>query len=153
MSISSISSNFNPALASRISSKPSIGIPSLDAKVNAGQTLTSAEYRQDIASRPGLINVLDSLSPSETALYDKLVADGNQSAAQGVAGIGLLRQGGFSVNGRPLSSSSIDTTTLNALSAQLQGAPEIKGQIDSLLTYLQGNPGTETSPPRLSTRA
>lgn len=63
----------------------------ISAKSYDTRTADEIDYMQ---KSTGLVNTFAHLSSTERALYDKAIASGNSAAAEGIAQIALIRQGG-----------------------------------------------------------
>lgn len=59
----------------------------------------TADDIDDLQKATGFVNTFAHLSSAEKALYDKAVASGNTAAAEGIAQIALIRQGGEMAGG------------------------------------------------------
>lgn len=68
----------------------------ISAKSYDTRTADEIDYMQ---KSTGLVNTFAHLSSTERALYDKAIASGNSAAAEGIAQIALIRQGGEMAGG------------------------------------------------------
>ncbi len=68
----------------------------ISAKSYDTRTADEIDYMQKAT---GLVNTFAHLSSTERALYDKAIASGNSAAAEGIAQIALIRQGGEMAGG------------------------------------------------------
>ena len=68
----------------------------ISAKSYDTRTADEIDYMQ---KSTGLVNTFAHLSSTERALYDKAIASGNSAAAEGIAQIALIHQGGEMAGG------------------------------------------------------
>ena len=74
----------------------------------------TAEELDYLQKATGLVNTFAHLSSAEKALYDKAVASGNTAAAEGIAQIALIRQGGEMAGGANGTTYNSRTTEITA---------------------------------------
>lgn len=84
----------------------------ISAKPCNSRTADEIDYMQKAT---GFVNTFACLSSSERALYDKAVASGNAAAAEGIAQIALIRQGGEMAGGA-------DGTVYNSRATEITAA-------------------------------
>lgn len=92
----------------------------ISAKSYDSRTADEIDYLQKSA---GFVNTFAHLNPSERALYDKAVASGDTAAAEGIAQIALIRQGGAMAGGA-------NGTTYNPRTKEITA-----GNIESFFTH------------------
>jgi hypothetical protein len=107
----------------------------------------TAEDLDYIQKASGFVNTMANLSPSEKALYDKVVASGNTEAAAGISQIALVRMMGHTVGGAngttydPLNT-EITATNIEKYFSRSIVDPTGKAQsnFQALIQYLQNDP-------------
>ena len=95
----------------------------------------------------GLVNTFAHLSSAEKALYDKAVASGNTAAAEGIAQIALIRQGGEMAGGANGTTYNSRTTEITAANIEKYFSHSIvdpngnaASKFQALIQFLQNNP-------------
>ncbi|MBZ0105451.1 MAG: hypothetical protein K8H84_07440 [Sulfuricella denitrificans] len=83
----------------------------ISAKSYNTRTADEIDYMQKAT---GFVNTFAHLSSDEKALYDKAVASGNTEAAEGIAQIALIRQGGEMAGGANGTTYNSRTTEITA---------------------------------------
>ena len=116
----------------------------ISAKPYNTRTADDIDYMQKAA---GFVNTFAHLSSAEKTLYDKAVASGNTDAAEGIAQIALIRQGGElagGANGTTYNSRATEITAANIEKYFSHSIVDPTGQAQSkfqaLMQFLQSNP-------------
>jgi len=116
----------------------------ISAKPYNTRTADDIDYMQKAT---GFVNTFAYLSSAEKALYDKAVVSGNTEAAEGIAQIALIRQGGEmagGANGTTYNSRTTEITAANIEKYFSHGIVDPTGQAQSkfqaLMQFLQSNP-------------
>jgi hypothetical protein len=107
----------------------------------------TAEELDYLQKATGLVNTFAHLSSAERALYDKAVASGNTAAAEGIAQIALIRQGGEMAGGANGTTYNSRTTEITAANIEKYFSHSIVDPTDNaaskfqaLIQFLQNNP-------------
>jgi len=113
------------------------------AKPYTSRTADEIDYMQKAT---GLVNTFAHLSSTEKAIHDKAVASGNTAAAEGIAQIALIRQGGEmagGANGTTYNPRTTDITVANIEKYFSHGIVDPTGNAASkfraLIQFLQAN--------------
>lgn len=116
----------------------------ISAKSYNSRTADDIDYMQKAT---GLVNTFARLSSAEKALYDKAVTSGDTSAAEGIAQIALIRQGGEmagGVNGTTYNSRTTEITAANIEKFFSHSIVDSTGnaisKFQALIQFLQANP-------------
>lgn len=116
----------------------------ISAKPFETRTADDIDYLQKAT---GFVNTFAHLGSAEKALYDKAVASGNTKAADGIAQIALIRQGGEmagGANGATYNSRTTEITAANIEKYFSHSIVDPTGQTQSifqaLMQFLQSNP-------------
>lgn len=116
----------------------------ISAKSYNSRTADEIDYMQKAT---GFVNTFAHLSSAEKALYDKAVASGNTAAADGIAQIALIRQGGEmagGANGTTYNSRTTEITVANIEEFFSHSIVDPTGNATSkfqaLIQFLQNNP-------------
>lgn len=116
----------------------------ISAKPYNTRTADDIDYMQKAA---GFVNTFAHLSSAEKTLYDKAVASGNTEAAEGIAQIALIRQGGElagGANGATYDSRATEITAANIEKYFSHSIVDHTGQAQSkfqaLMQFLQSSP-------------
>jgi len=95
----------------------------------------------------GFVNTFAHLSSAEKALYDKAVASGNTAAAEGIAQIALIRQGGEMAGGANGTTYNSRTTEITAANIEkyfrhniVDPSGNAESKFQALIQFLQNNP-------------
>lgn len=115
----------------------------ISAKSFNTRTADEIDYMQKAT---GLVNTFAHLSSAEKAIYDKAVASGNTEAAEGIAQIAFIRQGGEmagGANGTTYNPRTTDITVANIEKYFSHGIVDPTGNAASkfraLIQFLQAN--------------
>lgn len=116
----------------------------ISAKPYNTRTADDIDYMQKAT---GFVNTFAHLSSAEKTLYDKAVAGGNTEAAEGIAQIALIRQGGElagGANGATYNSRATEITAANIEKYFSHSIVDPTGQaqakFQALMQFLQSNP-------------
>lgn len=116
----------------------------ISAKSYNSRTADEIDYMQKAT---GFVNTFAHLSSAEKAMYDKAVANGNTAAAEGIAQIALIRQGGEmagGANGTTYNSRITEITAANIEKFFSHSIVDPTGNATSkfqaLIQFLQNNP-------------
>jgi hypothetical protein len=116
----------------------------ISAKPYNARTADDIDYMQKAT---GFVNTFAHLSSAEKTLYDKAVASGNTAAAEGIAQIALIRQGGEmagGANGTTYNSRTTEITVANIERYFRHSIVDPSGNTESkfqaLIQFLQNNP-------------
>lgn len=116
----------------------------ISAKSYDSRTADDIDYMQKAT---GLVNTFAHLSSAEKALYDKAVASGNTAAAEGIAQIALIRQGGEMAGGANGTAYNPRTTEITAANIEKYFSHSIvdpsgnaASKFQALIQFLQNNP-------------
>ena len=116
----------------------------ISAKSYNSRTADDIDYMQKAT---GLVNTFAHLSSAEKALYDKAVASGNTEAADGIAQIALIRQGGEMAGGANGTTYNSRTTEITAANIEkffshsiVDPTGNAMSKFQALIQFLQANP-------------
>ncbi len=116
----------------------------ISAKSYNSRTADDIDYMQKAT---GLVNTFAHLSSAEKALYDKAVASGNTEAADGIAQIALIRQGGEMAGGANGTTYNSRTTEITAANIEkffshsiVDPTGNAMSKFQALIQFLQNNP-------------
>ena len=116
----------------------------ISAKSYNTRTADEIDYMQKAT---GLVNTFAHLSSAEKALYDKAVASGNTAAAEGIAQIALIRQGGEMAGGANGTTYNSRTTEITAANIEkffshsiVDPTGNAMSKFQALIQFLQNNP-------------
>lgn len=116
----------------------------ISAKSYNSRTADDIDYMQKAT---GLVNTFAHLSSAERALYDKAVASGNTEAADGIAQIALIRQGGEMAGGANGTTYNSRTTEITAANIEkffshsiVDPTGNAMSKFQALIQFLQANP-------------
>ena len=116
----------------------------ISAKSYNSRTADDIDYMQKAT---GLVNTFAHLSSAEKALYDKAVASGNTEAADGIAQIALIRQGGEMAGGANGTTYNTRTTEITAANIEkffshsiVDPTGNAMSKFQALIQFLQANP-------------
>jgi len=116
----------------------------ISAKSYDSRTADDIDYMQKAT---GLVNTFAHLSSAEKALYDKAVASGNTAAAEGIAQIALIRQGGEIAGGANGTTYNSRTTEITAANIEkffshsiVDPTGNAMSKFQALIQFLQNNP-------------
>jgi len=115
----------------------------ISAKAYDTRTADEIDYMQKAA---GFVNTFAHLSSEEKALFDKAVASGNTAAADGLAQIALIRQGGEMAGGANGTTYNSRTTEITAANIEMFFSHSIvdpsghaASKFQALIQFLQNN--------------
>lgn len=116
----------------------------ISAKPYNSRTADEIDYMQKAT---GFVNTFAHLSSAEKALYDKAVASGNTAAAEGIAQIALIRQGGEMAGGANGTTYNSRTTEITAANIEkffshsiVDPTGNATSKFQALIQFLQNNP-------------
>ncbi len=116
----------------------------ISAKPYNSRTADDIDYMQKAT---GFVNTFAHLSSAEKALYDKAVASGNTEAAEGIAQIALIRQGGEMAGGANGTTYNSRTTEITAANIEkyfshsiVDPTGQAQSKFQALMQLLQSNP-------------
>lgn len=116
----------------------------ISAKAYASRTADEIDYLQKSA---GFVNTFAYLNASERALYDKAVANGDTAAAEGIAQIALIRQGGEMAGGANGTTYNPRTTEITAANIErffthsiVDHTGNAGSKFQALIRFLQSDP-------------
>jgi len=116
----------------------------ISAKSYNTRTADEIDYMQKAT---GFVNTFAHLSSAEKALYDKAVASGNTAAAEGIAQIALIRQGGEMAGGANGTTYNSRTTEITAANIEkyfrhniVDPSGNAESKFQALIQFLQNNP-------------
>lgn len=116
----------------------------ISAKPYNTRTADDIDYMQKAT---GFVNTFAHLSSAEKALYDKAVASGNTEAAEGIAQIALIRQGGEMAGGANGTTYNSRTTEITAANIEkyfshsiVDPTGQAQSKFQALMQFLQSNP-------------
>lgn len=115
----------------------------ISAKSYNTRTADEIDYMQKAT---GFVNTFAHLSSAEKALYDKAVASGNTEAAEGIAQIALIRQGGEMAGGANGTTYNSRTTEITAANIEkyfghsiVDPSGNAASKFQALIQFLQNN--------------
>lgn len=115
----------------------------ISAKPYNTRTADDIDYMQKAT---GFVNTFAHLSSAEKALYDKAVASGNTAAAEGIAQIALIRQGGKMAGGANGTTYNSHTTEITAANIEkyfshsiVDPSGQAQSKFQALMQFLQSN--------------
>lgn len=116
----------------------------ISAKSYNTRTADEIDYMQ---KSTGFVNTFAHLSSAEKAQYDKAVASGNTAAAEGLAQIALIRQGGKMAGGANGTTYNSRTTEITAANIEkffshsiVDPTGNALSKFQALIHFLQANP-------------
>lgn len=116
----------------------------ISTKPYNARTADDIDYMQKAT---GFVNTFAHLSSAEKALYDKAGASGNTEAAEGIAQIALIRQGGEMTGGANGTTYNSRTTEITAANIEkyfshsiVDPTGQAQSKFQALMQFLQSNP-------------
>lgn len=107
----------------------------------------TADEQDNLQKAAGFVNTFAHLSSAEKALYDKAVASGNTAAAEGIAQIALIRQGGEMAGGAYGTTYNPRSTEITAANIEnffshsiVDPTGNAASRFQALIQFLQNNP-------------
>lgn len=107
----------------------------------------TADELDYVQKATGLVNTFANLSSAEKALYDQAVASGNSAAAEGIAQIALIRQGGDMAGGANGSTYNPNTTAITAANIErffshsiVDPSGNAESKFQALIQFLKNTP-------------